>query len=327
MLYVIKYKYDIIILGGFMENINSSLNLLISNIPDNLSTIEKVRWLYIKLGKLFSYNYNIISDKTIMDQKLDFENDFISRYQTCVQISEILNIIFNNIDEDLSCEVIERTLDERTSSADNHVANAITIKSTNEKYILDLTADLYLIQSGCQTKHFGYESDIYSTYDIMSPFELKEIDEKLGLILDDDYTDKKIEEAQEKIAAQDFSDKSYDEVIDIVISEITKLIKPFKGFLEAKQFVSRLLKSLLPSGYNFSEYNFSYRGEDENKYVSCFAISNNKVDENSWYFFEKDMSLIKTDPFKIDEMLKEGWETRSTSIYDVITDEINRRRK
>ena len=63
----------------------------------------------------------------------------------------------------------------------------------------------------------------------------------------------------------------------------------------------------------------------ECRFMPC--LSNNKVDENSWYFFEKDMSLIKTDPFKIDEMLKEGWETRSTSIYDVITDEINRRRK
>ena len=50
------------------------------------------------------------------------------------------------------------------------------------KYILDLTLDLYLIQSGCQTKSFAYETDSLNTYEIIPSTDIVNIDEKLGLI-------------------------------------------------------------------------------------------------------------------------------------------------
>ena len=47
------------------ENVVGELNLLLLNIPDNLSLIEKIRWLYIKVGKLFSYDYRIANDSKV----------------------------------------------------------------------------------------------------------------------------------------------------------------------------------------------------------------------------------------------------------------------
>lgn len=41
------------------SNIVSDINLILFNIPENVPTLDKVRWLYIKLGELFSYDYRV----------------------------------------------------------------------------------------------------------------------------------------------------------------------------------------------------------------------------------------------------------------------------
>ncbi len=41
------------------QNIIPSLNFIMSSIPDNLTDLEKVRYIYINLGKIFCYDYRI----------------------------------------------------------------------------------------------------------------------------------------------------------------------------------------------------------------------------------------------------------------------------
>ena len=72
------------------DNVKEEFLSIINNIPSNLSEIEKVRYLYIKLGRLFCYNYMIVIDKELVPE-LDLNSSFLCRYQTCKQLSQIFD--------------------------------------------------------------------------------------------------------------------------------------------------------------------------------------------------------------------------------------------
>ena len=66
-----------------------SINNILKNMPNNLSDLEKVRYIYIEIGKIFSYNrdflyvsnYRILDDiysDTITINMIENENDIIS---------------------------------------------------------------------------------------------------------------------------------------------------------------------------------------------------------------------------------------------------------
>ena len=153
---------------------------------DNLTLLEKVRWIYIKAGELFSYDYTILDGDSV--PRVDLKEGYINSYQTCFGVSEILSMLLNHIDPGIKCNVIEREGVNRGRFEEKHRANEVIIG--NEKYILDLTLDLYLIQSGCQTKEFGFSSSPDVDYDIISLNECREMDEKMGLLKNGEYTDK-----------------------------------------------------------------------------------------------------------------------------------------
>ena len=79
------------------SNIVSDINLILFNIPENVPTLDKVRWLYIKLGELFSYDYRVASFPEEVSKKLTFEDNYIGSFQTCVQISQIMDIVLNSL--------------------------------------------------------------------------------------------------------------------------------------------------------------------------------------------------------------------------------------
>ena len=65
------------------DNIKEDILNIINSIPNDTSDLEKARYVYIKLGKLFYYD-SINKD---YDKKCPLDSPYISRYQTCIQIS------------------------------------------------------------------------------------------------------------------------------------------------------------------------------------------------------------------------------------------------
>lgn len=297
---------------NFEENILSSLNLLLLNIPNDLSPIEKVRWIYIKTGELFSYDYRIANDSSVAKRKIDFSSDFVGRYQTCTQISTILNLMLNNIDPKVKSKIIQRTNPTRGHYDVEHEAVEINIDN-EEKYILDLTLDLYLIQSGCQTKQFGYTGDMEGTCDIIPLSECQKMDEKMGLIKYGEYTDKRISDTKSRLNAQDYSNMTDEEKLDYKINGIKYLIPKFPGYHESKQFINKLLLDILR--YQYKEYNLTYRKENSVELVTCYQIMYDN-DKSKWYLYNSQVGLINTEPKNIENMLHLGWKTNSKSIYD-----------
>lgn len=288
------------------ENVIDEINLVALNVPDNITPLEKVRWVYIKLGNIFCYDYNYL-DKGKDYYGINYEDNYIGRYQSCIEISNIFNYIINNIDPNIKSELIEReNVKIRGIGEEKHICNLVTFNS-GEKYVMDLTLDLYLIQSGCRTREFGFTT-INGDEDIISLYECREMDEKLGLI-NKEYKDYEIDRYEEELNKKSYS--SFDEMINEEITTINKLMVSFKGYQEGKNYLNKLFSKLLKC--NRKEFNLKH---SNGKMISCYLLTNDE--EELWFIYDGNLGLVKTTPETIDNMLNNGWRTKSTSLEEII---------
>jgi hypothetical protein len=296
------------------QNIIGDIKILISNIPTNVSTEEKIRWIYIKLGKLFSYDYRIADNENVANKKVNIEKDsYVGRYQTCLQISTVLCDVLNKIGPECHADYFERPREGRGVFKHEHQAVEVQTSKGN-KYLLDLTLDLYLIQSGCQTMQFGFTSDSENEFDIIPLVDCEKMDHHLGLMPNEGYyTNKKILRLKQKFAIQNYENYSEKEIIEERIKDIKKLIPEFNGHYEGKQFVNKLFKELL--GYNYAEYNLTYRGNDN---MNTLFIIMDKENKEHWYIYSNYYGLFSTNISNINTMLNSGWVTRSNTLEEKI---------
>ena len=119
-----------------LEDISGDISLLMNNIPVNLTPLQKVRWVYVHLGRLFSYDYRIANNSEYGDPKNISLSSFIGRYQSCVQISYIMFLLLNSID-DVTCNVIERKLPYQSKKITiPHAANEVILSDSDQELIL-----------------------------------------------------------------------------------------------------------------------------------------------------------------------------------------------
>lgn len=296
------------------EDVLDDILLLVYNIPDDLTPLQKARWVYIQLGKLFSYDYRVAKDVNYGTNKKFNPAQFIGRYQTCIQISEVLAIIMNGI-EGVKCNIIERVIpDLRFTYADHHVGNEIILNDGNQKLklLLDLTLDLYRVQSDCMTKHFGYEDDGTGTYDIIPLSDIRKMDAEIGFVTDDLYTDDRINEAKKFIGiGTDLSDK---EKIEYRLSLINRFVKRFNGYHEGKQYINMLFTELLQLPYH--EYNLYYNEDNGINLKTVYRITSG--DEEKWVVYSNRSGIISTSKEKLNEILNHGWNTNSKTLPEVV---------
>ena len=298
-----------------VENIAGELNLLLLNVPDDVPLIEQIRWLYIKAGELFSYDYRIGSDITVALKEIDFEKNYISRYQTCTQISYLLKLMLEYLDPNMQVNIIRRIGAIRPRDGVDHVANEV-ILPTGEKYILDLTLDLYLIQSGCKTKQFGYTSDMSGDHDILTLRECEEMDRKLGLIKNGEYTDDKLMRLKRELEQNQNYDNPEDE-INAKINTIGNQMIKFTGAYEAKLYLDKLFVEFLETPYR--EFSITYQHGSTNQLVTAFVIYP-KGSEEKWIMFNPRIGILKTSKEKIMKMLENGWSTNSNTLNEIYRD-------
>ena len=313
-----KLKENIVqaeLLNLSREDVLGDVTLLKYNIPDNLTPLEKVRWVYINLGKLFSYDYRVANDISYGTDKMFDPYQFIGRYQTCIQISQVLNSFLNSIDG-VDSNIIERVLSNvQASYGNNHVANSVTLYDNGKKLkiLLDLTLDLYLIQSDCMTKHFAYEDDGTGTYDIIPTDDIRRMDYKINLVPDDKYTDDEINEVKKNLNS--FRGIPEKDIIDFRISLISGLFKRFKGYHEGKQYIGMLFKELLRLPYH--EYNLYYSDGSDINLKTIYRIVSG--DTEKWIVYSNNSGFMSTSKEKIKDILDHGWATNSKSLYDVVS--------
>ena len=290
------------------DNIVSDINLILFNIPENVSTLEKVRWIYIKLGELFSYDYTVVSKPKEALKELTFEDNYISPYQTCIQISQIMNIILNSLGPECKSKIVETQDSVRGINNSTHKANSVEF-SNGEKYLLDLTLDLYLIQSGCQTKHFGFTTP-NGEYDILPLLECERIDKSFGIIKYGEYTDKKINDMKSRLNSIDYSSMTEDEILNYKLSMLNTLVPKFRGSHEGKMYLNKLFIEVLKS--RFKEYHLTLQRESIDELATIYKF----IDTDSWYLYTPNLGLFRTSKENIKSMLNSGWISKSNSLFD-----------
>lgn len=252
-------------------------------------------------------------------------SEFINRYQTCVQVSEVLNRVLNGTldEEDFPVEgvksrIISRKLtDSRGQYGQDHVANEVIIDNGDYEFklLLDLTLDLYLIQADCHTKHFGYEDDGTGTFDIISKRENIEMDKKLGFIFsDEDYTDEKIKKADKMIKQFSLDNNNIKNIVEYKVKLINQLIKRFPGYHEGKQYVNKLLLDLLKTEYR--EFNLFYSQNGETNLKTVYRITFDNCEK--WVIYSNKLGLMSTDKKSLKNMLEGGWITNSETLKTII---------
>lgn len=254
------------------EDVKRLIYNIFNSTPKDITPLEKVRWFYIKIGDVFSYN-NLIRDN---NEEVHFDSPTISKYQTSYQISTILNELLNKMDPNIKSEVVNN---------EGNYSNRISID--DKSYLIDLTNDLYRIQTDLKTKEFG-----------ISDSELESIDKKLKLY-NYGYTDDKINDLNTRLSFKDFSNNSFEEEVDFRMDAASVFIPQSISFFEGDKFISNEIIDKLLIG-NVDRY--VLRNDKELK--SVYLIHKNG--EVVTYIFDK-KGLNKSSILDIENLLSNGW--------------------
>ena len=284
-----------------MENIKNEISNIINNIPE-VGPLEKVRWIYIKLGKILSFDYKNINYKN----EIDLNNSIIEKYETCTQISFLLNEILNSIDSNIKSSIVERKIPFHSYDQE-HVANLVEINE--KKYLLDLTLDLYRIHFGLSTLEFGYSN--YEDSDIISKQECLDIDKRLGLV-DEDYIDIQLDSIINEIAFTDFKDVPFEEEIKYKLDKIKPILDLNDTYSESNQFIYNVV---LDNILKCQTIRTIIRNNNNQKYVYIFKRNSQIL----WYLFDESNNFYKSNQNEILDLLNNGWTNNKGIIFDYIT--------
>ena len=298
-----------------MDNIVDKIELIRYSIPENCTDLEKVRYIYIKLGHLFCYDFRIIINESIAGVKLDYNN--ISQFQTCTQISEVLAMLLQNFNGNAEARVIKRTLPNEKYS-NSHVATELKFKDTitGESYnlLLDLTLDLFRIQAGLQTMQFGFTTDAHSTYDIISLRECEEMDLHLNLIFEDVYKDKKIEEVRKYLCTNNMS------LRDKLTYMWQMMQVNFLGSHELMRYAEYVISSTFPK-LPFRNFNLYNKNISEEEFAVLFIIKDQEKDKDIYVIFDNQLGMIFSNKNIIVDMLNSDWKCNSKVLYTLLTND------
>ena len=239
---------------------------IIDRMPSNLNIMEKIRYVYIYLGKILSSDINTLEDK---NEVISFSNistinniwGSINKGKTNdITISKIFMYILNRIG--IKSELI--------NSSVNSIGNKIYLED-NKFIVVNLFNDLAYIQGGFCFRYFDkYNSD-------------KKIDKKLGYI-NDEYTDYYLDKTLSDIDLLDSS------VVEIVLSITEKIINIESiGTLELSKIYRDIFDKYLPN-YDVRINNF-YVIDNSNK--KHFIVINYGEEYYSYNYNKKCFMKVK----------------------------------
>lgn len=282
------------------------------NIPEGLSQIELVRYIYIELGKQrrFDPKYYYGNNRTkkkiyalAQDSKRNPKKFHNKKTLICVSISYLYKDILEEFG--ISSKVV---IDDNL--LDGHVMPVIELNDeTKEKIRIkaDLQRDLEYIQTGMKTKYFGTLEEGEIGFDEIDEQELKKIDMKIGYIKDD-YKDEDIQKIFTEIKEKNASDSLWIILQDPRIYLNTN----FNGIVEKRKYYRFLLDNLLKQYMNKKIFMFTcYREKvDENDekqrdYTLC-AYSYEKNQCMPYLYSNKEERFIPVNIEKLAKLEQEG---------------------
>ena len=291
-----------------------TIKRMIAKMPEGLNDIEKARYIYLTLGKIFTMDANYIlgnskmrsnliwyvSKKPINLDNLKVKNN---KYRgLCVNISEIYGTVMASLQ--VRSAILEE-IDPRDPH--KHAELWIDMKKINPntsedkrmfKLPTDLQKDLINIQMHRHTKFFGVDNDT-SKKRYISDEEIEKIDKKLGFEYDGEILYKKIvEEYKEESKGLNDLDR---------IELFFKKVEDFPyinelGIVERKVAMSDIEEDMLSDEdqRNFFKSFIFKKGRDiENRKIRKSFIpiysyryrDENKIEKYARYYYDKNEKI------------------------------------
>lgn len=242
----IYVNYDVFKEGEYI------ISKIINNMPNDLSDVEKIRYIYIYLGKILCSDINIISDK---NDSISFDSiSNINNIWSSLSSRKVSDVIICKIFMYIcfrcgfECEFI-------STNVKGNFANKVT--TSNGNLIVDLYSDLSNIQGGFVTKYFDKYNDN------------KDIDKKIHYIKDE-YMDVYVDNVLKNI------DYSNDNVFDDVLYVTSGIINVGNiGTVELYKIYKNIFDKYIPS-YDVKVNNLFVCGSSRNKeHFTLFSYNNN----------------------------------------------------
>ena len=249
---------------------------IIGKIPKGLSNDQKMRYLYLEVGKLLSKNPEFFYEKDPIKQSEIYNNYKIIKDREVVCKSAVY--LYCNLGAKLGLKCRPLEMDDIEGIKFNHWA--LVYENEDKKYLINPIPDFYRVQLGFTTKSFCQYEEYYScsseTFDSMSDEYLRQIDESIGYLNSGCYTDELFEklstEMQSKlgmhiIRTSDYYQTYYLKLLELIkdkempISEKLKVISNIDPELEKHRDVvkSTLEKEMINNDMKKIIHNLSYR--------------------------------------------------------------------
>ena len=284
-------------------DIIKSAEKILDRMPKDFSKLEQARYVYIQLGKLFTFDEkywlgNSKERKKIytasMNHPIDFKKVTKGKKAICVSISRTYKKLLEQIG--ISSEIIKEDYD------DPHVFCAIFINGN--MYKADLQRDLKYIQAQRETRHFGRNLEEITRS--ISEQTMKKMDEKIGYkYTGETYIDENILRLVEELKVEDKLEVKVEKIIDAIRNSpnIENM-----GYVEQIVYYDWLMTKLLSSKEKDRvRDNFFKIGEGEDrKYAVCLSVGNSKNGYTRFLYEQDGKGYVKTEEEEFIRKLEGG---------------------
>lgn len=292
------------------------VDYIIQSMPENLTQLEKARYIYIELGKQRRFDTRYYYGNTGIRKKI-YEQAQASRLKLsklrnkrtiiCVTLSEIYKSALKQVG--IECEIVPNGI-----LGDKHVIPIVTLNDEKRGKLrirADLQQDLEAIQTGMSTVEFGTINRYERNYDIISEHELKKIDQKIGYIIED-YRDSDIDTAKSEVREMNANESLKYIFQNSALFDNTH----FNGQVERRKYYRFLLDTIIPYYIDKKVYIFTCYKEreasqekdtkSEKRDFTLCAYSYEKDDINIYLYSNKQERFLPITLEKLNELQNEG---------------------
>lgn len=278
---------------------------------ENFTEIEKLRYVYLDLGKRFQFDLNFIfgnsKNKRDIYEHSQSEEELNKSMDNDTGICKSIAYIFEYVMKEVGIN-ITTVVDPRDNRKCPHMYNIVTTTDGN-KYKFDLQGDMRFIKAHLRTKYFGISTDEYQK-PIVSRFELEQIDKKLGYITKDlYYTDEYLELIKMDMSLfEDFGER-----VQFVLENSEAYTDKNMGYVDRRWRMEELIGSFNKPGQLFSWEEKKkihmvdcYKEKDGKKeYELCIVVD---VDDGTdiYIFSEKENCFVKKTMDEFAELIENG---------------------
>lgn len=193
---------------------------IIAGIPDGLSMMEQIRYLYIELGKMVSFDERYWKGNSKMQKKI-YRGSFRKKIEDLRTDRRIICVSLSVMFQELLTEIGVYASLNQPDPEDPHINNLVLCDG--KRYVMDLQRDLEYIQTNRRTRFFGKEKMAFDTFASISEEEEETMDRKIGYYREEnggyDYAQDYLQDMTQQLQAKD---RTLTEKVEFILAQSSK---------------------------------------------------------------------------------------------------------